>query len=82
MSLKVSGETAKSFVKRRDIDAPLHELMPLINIENQNALAGPLILLSRTVSADVQLPFGLRLARGAGCDCQQNRNKRDQQVHG
>ena len=58
--LKVSGKTAKSLLKRGDIDAP-HELVPLINIENQNALTGPVIALSCIGRADVQIPLGRRL---------------------
>ena len=67
VGLEVSGETAKAFLKRGDIDAP-HELVPLIDIENQNALAGPVISLSCIGRADVQIPFGGRLARGESGD--------------
>ena len=67
MGLEVSGETAKAFLKGWDVDAA-HELMALINIENQNALAGPIILLSGVGRAHVQISFGLRLSRGEGGD--------------
>src|SRR5438552_9063396 len=67
MCLEVPGEAAQAFLKRGDIDAP-HELVSLIDIENQNALAGPIILLSRVGRADVQVPFDRRLASDEGGD--------------
>ena len=50
------SETAKPFLECRDIDAP-YELVPLIDIEYQNALAGLVNVLSRIRRADIQIPF-------------------------
>ena len=69
---QISGETAKSFPKRGDLDSP-HKLVPLIDIENQNALAGPVVVLSRIGRADVQIPFDGRLTEGEAGDGQKDR---------
>ena len=56
--LEASSETAKPFLKRGDIDAP-HELMPLIHVENQNALSGSILFLRRIRRAHVKISLGL-----------------------
>src|SRR5262249_13307726 len=42
--LEVSGEAADAFFEDRKIDAP-DKLVPVIDIEDQNAIAGPALLL-------------------------------------
>ena len=62
MCLQVRGEASKAFLELRRRDAP-DELVPVINVENQNARQASLIdVLGCIRRADVQLALGL-----AGC---------------
>ena len=74
--LEVSREAAQAFFEDRDIDPP-DELVPVIDIENENARAGTALLLSPIRHAEVEVAFGRRLAKGERDDGEKQRKKRE-----
>ena len=74
-------EDSETFFEEWNVDTP-HELVPVIDVEDQNACTfGAALLLGGIRGAEIEVPFGLGLSGRRRDDREEHRGERDEDAH-